>query len=373
MYNNICYIVRSLKPAGAEKYVLDLASHLSRRCKNVYVVSLGVVDEYFLKKFDLKNVTIYQLSLHKLLALNTIKVMYLLYRFIIKKKITFIHLNMRMADITGGIIALLLKRKFISTQHDTQPWRYSRALKNVIYKYIHRFLMRYSLAIIAPSKSVKQYLFETEKIPYTKMKLIYHGIDLDKFSCKLKDLKRKIKIGSLARFFPEKGHKYIVEALPIVLSNLKNKDIELQFAGVGPIQPEIEAMAEQLRVINNIKFLGRIYDVPKFLSEIDILVHAAVSSEAFCYAALEGLATGKSVIVTNIDGLPEFIKDHYNGILIPIKSPQAIATALIELITHPAIHMHISKNAALSCRPFFSTKRMVNETYQLYKNILKNG
>lgn len=233
--------------------------------------------------------------------------------------------------------------------------------------------MKFASMIIAPSKSVRLYLSETEKIPIRKIKVIYHGIDLDKFRVKMKKPSDKITIGSLARFRPEKGHKYIVKALPILLAKVKNKKIELQFAGEGPHQNYIRTLAEKLGVSRNTTFLGEIFDAPGFLEKIDILVHAATSSEAFCYAALEGLAAGKSVVITDIDGIPEFIKDHYNGLLVPAKSEQAIARALIELITDPKIFRSISKNARISCRPFFSLERMINETYALYKTITKNG
>ena len=232
--------------------------------------------------------------------------------------------------------------------------------------------MKYASAIIAPSQSVKQYLFETEGIPLNKMRVIYHGIELDQFALHSKRIIKEVKIGVLGRFRPEKGQVYIVEALKLVLPCIKPKSIELIFAGEGPTRSQVAKKAKELGVSKYIKFLGRIYDVPKFLTEIDILAHAAISSEAFCYAALEGLAAGKAVIATKIDGIPEFIRDHKNGILVPPKSAEAIAQALTELITDSKLHRRICKNAAVSCRPFFSIERMIAETCELYKDVCRN-
>lgn len=279
---------------------------------------------------------------------------------------------MRISDIIGGIAAILTKRTFISTQHDTQPWRYNTNLKNLIYKYLHRYVMKYASAIIAPSRSVKHYLVETEKIPLHKMKVIYHGIELKQFACDFKRMTKNVKIGSLGRFNPEKGQIYIVEALKLILPYLKSKKVELIFAGDGPTRPQIAMIVKEFGIDKYVSFLGRIYDVPRFLTEIDILVHAAISSEAFCYAALEGLAAGKAVIATSIDGIPEFITDHKNGILVPPKSAKAIAQAFTELINDSELHMRISKNAAVSCRPFFSIERMIAETCELYKDVRRN-
>ncbi len=372
MSKGICHIINSLKAAGAEKYVLDLVSSMSKKGKKTYIISLGPIDNEFLKKYDLHDIIIKQFCTIKIFSVRTLSVIYKIYRFIKTNPIELIHLNMRFSDIIGGTAAILAKCKFVSTQHDTRLWRYRHKTKDVIYKYIHRFVIRYSSGIIAPTISVKHYLHETERIPLGKTEVIYHGIDLDKFHVKVRRLNTKITIGSLARFRPEKGHKNIVASMPIVLAEIKNRRIELQFAGEGPCQHDVRILTKQLGVSKNIIFLGKIFDVPGFLERIDILVHAATSGEAFCYAALEGLAAGKPVVITDIDGIPEFIKDHYNGLLVPIESPEEIARSLIELINQPKLFERISKNAASSCRPFFSLERMINQTYRFYEKMLGN-
>lgn len=373
MVNNICYIIRSLKAAGAEKYVLDLASRIAKRGVKIHILSLGPIDTTFINKYDLSNVTIDHFPIYKLFSLSTLRIIRKLCRFIRTNNITCLHLNMRISDIIGGIAAILTKRIFISTQHDTQPWRYNTNLKNLIYKYLHRYVMKYASAIIVPSRSVKHHFVETERIPLHKLKVIYHGIELEQFACNFKRMTKNVKIGSLGRFNPEKGQIYIVEALKLILPYLKSKKVELIFAGDGPTRPQIAMIVKEFGINKYVSFLGRIYDVPRFLTEIDILIHAGISREAFCYAALEGLAAGKAVIATSIGGIPEFIRDHDNGILVPPKSGKAIAQALTELIKNSELHMKLSKNAAISCRPFFSIERMVIETCGVYDNITQNA
>jgi glycosyltransferase involved in cell wall biosynthesis len=233
--------------------------------------------------------------------------------------------------------------------------------------------MKYASAIIAPTESVRKYLYETERIPLNKIRVIYHGVDLEKFNMKFSKLGKTIYVGSLGRFRPEKGQNYIIQALPKVLRGLSPKKIEMHFAGEGPSLEQVRRQAQDLGVSKNVRFLGSIYDVPKFLSGINILVHAAVSGEAFCYAALEGLAAGRAVVVTNTDGIPEYVKNNYNGILIPIESPESIADAIVGLATDPAMYLRICKNAVASCRPFFSKTRMINHTLELYKTVITRG
>ena len=366
----ILYIITNLRTGGAEKYVLETAVKVSTQGFSTFIAVLGPIDDNFICSLQMKSVPIIQFSTIKVFSIRSVVVIYRLIKYIKSQKIDLIHLNLLGADILGGIASIISNRPFLSTQHNTRPWRYNKNPKDIIYKYMHRFVMFFSSAVITPTKSVKTYLINTTKIKPNKIKVIYHGIDLNKFRGNFKKIDKEVIIGCLATFRPPKGQTYIVDAIPKVISKIKYMKTKFLFAGDGPNKAALFIKTQKLNLSNNVKFLGRIYNVPEFLNKIDILVHAAISSEAFCYAALEALAMGKAVVVTKIDGLPEFIKDHHNGILVPIKSPEAIAKALIELITQPKIFEYISKNAATSVRDYFSINRTIAETTQLYLQIL---
>ena len=367
----LLYIIPTLNTGGAEKYVLEIASKLSTQGHQTYVVSLGPIDEEFLDLHGSRNTQITQFQTKKVISIRSLWVIYRLFKYLKEERIDLVHLNLIGADILGGIAALLAGCPFISTQHNTRSWRYSRKLRKRLAKLLHRSVMHFSSAIIAPTLSVKQYLRETTQIPLCKIRVIYHGIDLNKFAPRIKKIRRRVTIGSIGRFEQRKGQMYIVDALPKILSKLKKYKIEVLFAGEGVYQHKVKSRAVQLDLLNYVKFLGTLKDMPDFLSKIHILAHAATEGEAFCYAALEGLATGKAVVITNTDGIPEFIKDHHNGILIPIRSSEAVANAIIELIENQREYDIISKNAANSVRPFFSKDRTIDETLQLYTETLR--
>ncbi|KPK62670.1 hypothetical protein AMJ83_10130 [candidate division WOR_3 bacterium SM23_42] len=366
----ILFVIPTLRTGGAEKYVLEIASKLAATGHHTHVVSLGPIDDGFVNSVNLEYVTITQLRTRKVLSIRSIWVIYQLFKYIKEKNFDIVHLNLLGADILGGIAAILAGCPFLSTQHNTRSWRYSRKVRKQAAKFLHRGVMYFAHAIIAPTLSVRNYLSETTRIPVDKIKVIYHGIDLKKFSPRLRKIGTYLRIGSVGRFERRKGQIYIIESLPRVLSELKNAKIEVWFAGEGIYEHEVRKRAIELGVIKHVRFLGTLKDIPAYLAKIHILAHAATEGEAFCYAALEGLATGKAVIITNTDGIPEFIKDHYNGILVPIHSSEALADAIIEVTKNPKIYSAISGNAVKSVRPFFSKERAINETFQLYTHIL---
>jgi glycosyltransferase involved in cell wall biosynthesis len=368
MSKKLCYVVRSLKAAGAEKYVLDLATYFSAN-HDVMIISLGINDVDFVRKYNLGKTRIIRICITELFSLKTLIAVVNLCLIFLKERFDLVHTNMFTPDILGGLAAVLTGTLFISTQHDTQVWRYSKSYRNTIRRYLHRFLMKFCAVVITPTHSVKQYLIDTEQIDQRKIQTIYHGIDLEKFDIPIRAIDQTINIGVLARFRPEKGHEYIIRALPEVLTETKPLKIKILFAGDGNTKTSMEDLAITLGLEKNIEFLGHIYDVPHFLTKIDILLHAAISSEAFCYSALEGLAAGKIVIVTNIDGLPEFVHDHKNGLLISPESPQAIANALKEVIADKSLRIKLRNNGKRSCRPFFSINRMFKQTDHLYRSV----
>ncbi len=373
MLNNICFIVPGLGIGGAEKYVLELGSVYSRLNAKIHIISLGPINWQFVELFrlDSTKVIITPIRTAKIFSFQSVKAVVKICRYLKDNGISLVHLNVRMAEIIGGISAIIMKKRFIITQHDTQPWRYSKKIKDLVYKYLHKYVTCYAKAIIAPTYSVKEYLIETERIPKQKIKLIYHGINLESFPPKSKELEGKLIIGSLASLRPEKGHVHIIRAMPQVLEKLRSKKVELRIAGDGPAKEMLIEETERLGLSNSVKFLGPIYDVQKFLADICILVLAPISSEAFCYAVLEGMAMGKAVVATEIDGLPEIIRHRKNGLLIPPCSSEAIAEAIVSLALDIDLYYSICAKAQKDCRPFFSINRMANETYQLYKEINK--
>jgi len=100
----------------------------------------------------------------------------------------------------------------------------------------------------------------------------------------------------------------------------------------------------------------------------DILILTSVE-EGMPTVIIEALALGKPVIVTRVGGIPEIIKNEFNGLLIPPKSPEHVAKAVYKLLNDEKLYTKLSSNASKSvCGHSWSEIASMYE--QMYINLL---
>ena len=168
------------------------------------------------------------------------------------------------------------------------------------------------------------------------------GVDLDRFNPRAVDglaIRSQLDIhpatsvvGIVARLSYEKGLREFLDAAAEISSVMP----QALFLVVGPedgvTQKELETITDQLGIRNKVQFLGMRRDMPELYSAMDILVLPSYR-EGLGIVLAEAGAMGKPVVATNIRGCKEAVCDGQNGLLVPLGDVQALADAIIELLT----------------------------------------
>jgi len=168
---------------------------------------------------------------------------------------------------------------------------------------------------------------------------------------------------------PRKGLHYLIRAL-----FLTNKDVEVTIAGAGSLGRRYEAylknMIAKLNVQKQVKFLGIVDEKEKWklyrFSDAFILpsIH-----EAFGLVILEAMSVGLPVIASNVGGIPEIIKDGYNGLLFEPRNPKDLAEKINTLLNDSEMRERISRNAKRSA--YGKTWDNVAKKYvEIYENLI---
>lgn len=108
----------------------------------------------------------------------------------------------------------------------------------------------------------------------------------------------------------------------------------LLVVGDGDLKPHYETMAHNLGLANHIIFAGdaSTEDLPRFYAASDLLALPSKDmSEGFGLTLLEANASARPCIASNTGGIPEIIRDGYNGCLVPPNDPQALAQGILRL------------------------------------------
>jgi glycosyltransferase involved in cell wall biosynthesis len=158
-----------------------------------------------------------------------------------------------------------------------------------------------------------------------KIVTIVNGIDFYRFkNAKASiDKEKKIVVVMVAAFRPQKDHMTLLKAM----KRLSDK-YELWLIGEGELRNQIEQEVELLDINTRVRFWGNRSDVPELLQSASFVVLSS-HWEGFGLAAVEGMAAGKPVIVSDVDGLKQVV-DGY-GVLFPHGDDLALAKEIQHL------------------------------------------
>ncbi len=181
------------------------------------------------------------------------------------------------------------------------------------------------------------------------------------------DLKgRKVCI-HISNFRPVKR---ILDVLKTFRSIEQSVPATLLFVGDGPERSEAENWAREHGIDERVRFLGKISDIVPLLSVADLMLMPS-SGESFGLAALEAMACGVPVIVTDMGGFPEFIVNGTHGFLVGLGDVEAMAEKSVALLTDERLWEEFSSNCVEQARKYHVTAMV--EQYEAFYMSLLNG
>lgn len=168
---------------------------------------------------------------------------------------------------------------------------------------------------------------------------------------------------------PKNGIEVAIESVPRILEAIP--DAELVITGDGPLRPKLERMAEGLPG-DRIRFVGMVgrKRLRELYAETAVVVIPSVDSagmqEPFGIAALEAMASGKPVIVSDVGGLPEVVRNGVDGYVVPQKDPQALADATIRVLQDPGLAARLAREGRERAVQLYSVESWTRQVLQAY-------
>ncbi len=261
-----------------------------------------------------------------------------------------------------------LKLPFITTLHGTDI---TLVGKNESYNPVVTFAINQSDAVTSVSNSLKIETYKHFNIQ-KEIEVIPNFIDLRRFNKQRRDhFRRAIApnnerlVVHASNFRPVKRVGDVVKVFHNISKVIPSK---LLMIGDGPQRDRIEKECRETSDCENIRFLGKIDVVEEILSICDLFVLPS-ESESFGLAALEAMACQVPVISTNTGGLPEVIKQGYNGFMSNVGDIEDMSKNAIHILEDTNRLMTFKSNALSHAKTFDITN--VLPIYEaLYKKVL---
>ncbi|MCS7460111.1 glycosyltransferase family 4 protein [Paenibacillus doosanensis] len=216
--------------------------------------------------------------------------------------------------------------------------------------------------LLTVSNSFKQYLAEYVQEP-ERIGVIPNGFDEKRF----RPVAHENKIPQLitvCRLVPAKG----LDTLLLACAELKKKGIPfvLHLIGDGPIRPELEQMAIELNIYEEIIFYGYMLHPEDFMPFFDVFVLPS-RAEAFGSVFAEAALCGLALIGTNVGGIPEQIEHGHNGLLVPVGDVASLTSALEKVSSDRIYRYNLGRVAWDKARKSYSMTRVVQQLKNVYR------
>ncbi|AXG09701.1 glycosyltransferase [Haloplanus rubicundus] len=367
-------------------YVLQQARALSERGHNVEVISpiprVPEIAAKILNRTSSKNVpesdsyddiTVHYPRYWSLPCLGTLPIVaYSFRRTLYQNRHLFesadlINAHVALPDGFGSLkLAHSLDVPLVTTVHgfDLQHSIHHRFCKSQI-----RSVFQSSTRIILNSGKLKR-IYADNFDDLKKVEVVHNGFSVEKAlnAQSVEAPRSSLRITSVGNLDPEKGHRYVLEAL----SDL-SLDYEYVVIGDGPLQSDLEEKAKTLNIDNKVSFIGKVdhEEVFSYLKSADLFVLPSYE-EAFGIAYLEAMACGLPVIACEGEGPADFITHRETGFLVPPQNSGAITDLIRELNENPELRRHIGDRAQRTALNGFSWERNAESIERIFREAIKD-
>ena len=242
------------------------------------------------------------------------------------------------------------------------------------YLFFRRILMYWfrkldgRIAVSNPAKDFANTYFPAE------YRVIPNGIDVKHFTADVPPIESlvdgKHNILFVGRLEKRKGLDYLLYAF----SQVKKQHPNSRLIVVGPgtrLRRSYEQLIEELD-LKDVVFAGYVShtDLPRYFHAAEILCAPATGMESFGIVLLEGMAAGKPIVATSIEGYCSVVDHGVQGLLVPPKDNTSLAQALLELLSDESRRREMGLQGQAKARGY-SWENVASNVMSYYLEVLE--
>lgn len=172
----------------------------------------------------------------------------------------------------------------------------------------------------------------------------------------------------IGRIVFHKGLEYLVESAKHLPDEVK-----YVIGGTGDFIPELKSQIQRQGTEDRVIFPGRIpnSELPKYYAAADLFVLPSVSRlEAFGIVALEAMASGVPVVVSDIPGVREVITEGEEGLLAEPMNAQNLAGKIRTILHHPEMAERMGKKGRWRIEESLTWDKVTDQIEKVYKELV---
>lgn len=241
--------------------------------------------------------------------------------------------------------------------------------QNVLFEKILRYNLKKADFLLSTSKAMAK---EASKYTNKEFQITPFGIDLSLFKPNPKSDSTVFSIGTIKTLEEKYGIDQLIDAFAIFKNRYPNESLKLMIVGDGSLKIQLQKQANKLGIGHICEFVGNVkYDkVPFFHQQLDICVCLS-NSESFGVSAIEASASTRPVIVSNVGGLPEVVKDNITGIVVPQKDPKKAADAIEKLFLDKSLREKMGEEGRKRVENLYDWNKNLTGMLSIYQKVIR--
>ena len=258
----------------------------------------------------------------------------------------------------------------ITTLHGTDITLVGR---DKTYAPVVAFSINQSDAITAVSHNLRDETFKFFRIE-KPIEVIHNFVDVERFSRKPIDAFKKVIAPEGERILLHASNfrkiKRVQDVVKIFTNVRKEMPAKLLFVGDGPERATAEQLCRELKVCDDVRFVGKQEQMEDILAIADLFLLTS-EYESFGLAALEAMAAGMPVVSTNAGGLPEIMIQGKVGYMGDVGDVETLSEYAIDILQNEE-RLQQFKTAAAAHAHTFDIKNIVPLYEKLYEDVLRS-
>ena len=243
------------------------------------------------------------------------------------------------------VLDLMGRRPFVVQFHG--PWAFEARAEGLgrVTALVRRLqevsVYRRAVRFITLSQSFGKILTGDFGVDPAKLRVIPGGVNLARYAPAMTRREARERLGlpldrpivaSTRRLEPSKGIPDLIAAMALVRAS--HPEALCILSGTGSLHAELAQRAATGGTEGAVRFLGHVEDevLRTLYRAADLTVVPSVAWEGFGLSVIESLASGTPVIVTDVGGLPEVVRELDPSTIVPPREPAVLATRIIRAL-----------------------------------------
>lgn len=356
----ILQVITSLSTGGAEKLISEISPMLRDKGHQVDVLAFDGADTAFKKALTDKGIKVYSFGK----GCNVYNPLFIFRLAKMMKNYDIVHTHNTAPQLFAAIGSVLCSVVLCTTEHTTsnrrRDWKW--------YAWIDKWMYSRYRKVICISDSTEQNLRDFINDYSDKICTILNGINVAHYSQAIPVDKSTISnhperkvIAMVAGFRYQKDQETLIRAF-----NILPEDYELWLIGDGERRSIIEQCIKDNKLEDRVLLLGIRSDIPSVLKSVDVVVQSS-HWEGFGLAAVEGMAAGKPVIASDVEGLAQVVEGA--GLLFPLGDDKQLADIIKQLIEDQTYYQQIASKC-IERAQMFDIQKMVDAYNEVYEGLM---